>query len=88
MNSTIKLFAELSKSYKTIYQYGLMQSVLLIDPEKFAKMIVDECIRELEVSRKCDPYTGDVFDCEYNTCIKDQTVMLKEHFGIKYEKED
>lgn len=86
MNSTIKLFAELSKSYKTILVDGQMQSVLLIDPEKFANMIVQECIRELEVCRKCDPYTGDVFDCEYNTCIKDQTVMLKEHFGIKYER--
>ena len=44
MNSTIKQFAELSKSYKTIVVDGQMQSVLLIDPEKFAKMIVLECI--------------------------------------------
>ena len=44
MNSTIKQFAELSKSYKTIVVDGQMQSVLLIDPEKFAKMIVQECI--------------------------------------------
>ena len=44
MNTTIKQFAELSKSYKTIVVDGQMQSVLLIDPEKFAKMIVLECI--------------------------------------------
>ena len=44
MNSTIKQFAELSKSYKTILVDGQMQSELLIDPEKFAKMIVLECI--------------------------------------------
>ena len=45
MNSTIKQFAELSKSYKTIVVDGQMQSVLLIDPEKFAQMIIFECIK-------------------------------------------
>ena len=45
MNSTIKQFAELSKSFKTIVVDGQMQSVLLIDPEKFAKMIVFECTK-------------------------------------------
>ena len=44
MNSTIKQFAELSKSYKTIVVDGQMQSVLLIDPEKFANMIIKECL--------------------------------------------
>jgi len=51
--------------------------------EKFAELIVRECIQELEISRKCDPYTGDLFDCEYNTCIKEQSIMLKEHFGVE-----
>ena len=45
MNSTIKQFAELSKSYKTIVVDGQMQSVLLIDPEKFANMIIFECTK-------------------------------------------
>ncbi len=44
MNSKIKQFAELSKVYKTILVDGQMQSVLLIDPERFAQMIVRECI--------------------------------------------
>jgi hypothetical protein len=48
MNSTIKQFAELSKSYKTIVVDGQMQSVLLIDPEKFAKMIIEECLSYTE----------------------------------------
>ena len=43
MNSTIKQFAELSKSYKTILVDGQMQSVLLIDPERFANLIIQEC---------------------------------------------
>lgn len=42
MNDKIKQYAELSKSYKTILVDGQMQSVLLIDPEKFAGMIVDD----------------------------------------------
>ena len=45
MNSTIKQFAELSKSYKTILVDGQMQSVLLIDPERFAEMIIFECVK-------------------------------------------
>ena len=48
MNPKVKLFAELSKSYKTILVDGQMQSVLLIDPEKFAKMIVQECLSYTE----------------------------------------
>jgi len=53
------------------------------DTEKFAELIVRECIQELEISRKCDPYTGDLFNCEYNTCINEQTIVLKEHFGVE-----
>ena len=51
--------------------------------EKFAELIVRECMRELEISRKCDPYTGEMFNCEYNTCINEQTTVLKEHFGVE-----
>jgi hypothetical protein len=42
MNNKIKQYAELSKTYKTILVDGQMQSVLLIDPEKFAGMIIDD----------------------------------------------
>ena len=42
MNDKIKQYAELSKAYKTILVDGQMQSVLLIDPERFAGMIVDD----------------------------------------------
>ena len=45
MNPKIKQYAELSKVYKTILVDGQMQSVLLIDPEKFADMIVFECTK-------------------------------------------
>ena len=48
MNERIKKFAELSKAYKTILVDGQMQSVLLIDPERFADMILTECINICE----------------------------------------
>ena len=54
-----------------------------ISVEKFAELIVRECISELEISKKVDPYTGVLFDCEYNKCIDEQSTMLKEHFGVE-----
>ena len=53
MNSTIKQFAELSTNYMVIVVDGQMQSVPLIDPEKFAEMIVQECV---EIADKAEPY--------------------------------
>jgi len=55
----------------------------IVNTQKFAKLIVEECIRELEISRKCDRYTGDLFNCEYDTCINEQIIVLKEHFGVE-----
>lgn len=54
--------------------------------EKFAELILKECLQELEASKKCNPYNGDLFDCEYNQCINEQTTMLKEHFGVEDEE--
>ena len=51
--------------------------------EKLGKLIIQDCIKELEISKKGDPYTGDVYDCEYNKCIDDQITVLKEHFGVE-----
>lgn len=45
--------------------------------DKFAELIVRECIKELEASRKCDPYTGQVTECEYNICIDEQIEVIK-----------
>jgi hypothetical protein len=51
--------------------------------KKLAELIVNDCIQELEISIKGDPYTGDVYDCEYNNCINDQIAILKERFGVE-----
>ena len=58
MNKKINQFAELSKSYKTIVVDGQMQSVLLIDPEKFAQMIVEECDRYARSTWEHGPLLG------------------------------
>jgi len=50
---------------------------------RFAELIVRECIGEMETSKRCDPYTGDLFVNEYNRTIDEQISMLKEHFGVE-----
>ena len=79
MNERIKQFSELSKSYKTILGDGQMQSVLLIDPDRFAEMIVKECLSFCE-------YQGDRFD-EYDSGMTERARIIREsiqeHFGVK-----
>ena len=50
---------------------------------EYTKKIVKECIKELEISRRCDPYTGNLYNCEYNTCIDEQIQVLKARFGVE-----
>jgi hypothetical protein len=50
---------------------------------EFAKLIVRECILELGISKKCDPYTGELFVCEHNAVLDEQIDMLKEIFGVE-----
>jgi hypothetical protein len=54
-----------------------------LDPVKFAELIVRECILELGISKKCDPYTGELFVCEHNAVLDEQIDMLKEIFGVE-----
>ena len=50
--------------------------------EKFAELIVRECIQQLETGKKCDPYTGELFTCDHNDNIDYQIKVLKEHFEM------
>jgi hypothetical protein len=43
MNERIKQLAELSKTPKTMMVDGVLQSVITIDAERFAGLIVREC---------------------------------------------
>ena len=49
----------------------------------FAELIVRECIEQLEIGKRCDPYTGELFVCERNADIDYEIAVLKEHFGVE-----
>ena len=50
---------------------------------EYTKKIVNDCIQELSKSMKGDPYTGNLYDCDYNTCIDDQIQVLKARFEVE-----
>jgi hypothetical protein len=77
MNEKIKQFAELSKQYKTILVDGQMQSVLLIDPERFADMLINECITVIE---NLSPGYKDYRDQIENAFRVDCIAEIKQHF--------
>ena len=52
--------------------------------ERLAELIVQECIKQLEIGKKCDPYTGELFTCEHNDNIDYQIKVLKEHFEMGF----
>ena len=52
----------------------------VFDKEKFAQLLIRECLSELQISKRCDIYTGEVYINEYNQAIDDQIAWLKEHF--------
>ena len=79
MNERIKKLAE-QVGISIEYLTNTKQIILI---EKFAESIIQECIEELEISKKGDIYTGDLFNCEWNDCIDRQIEMLKEEFGVK-----
>jgi hypothetical protein len=77
MNEKIKQFAELSKQYKTILVDGQMQSVLLIDPERFADMLINECITVIEnLSPGYKDYRDQIENAFRVDCIEE----IKQHF--------
>ena len=78
MNKRIKQIAELSKSYKTILVDGQMQSVLLIDPERFAKMIVQDCLELIEVV--AEPLAD---GSESQAVLLQISLGMLDHFDIK-----
>jgi hypothetical protein len=77
MNNRIKQFAELSKQYKTILVDGQMQSVLLIDPERFADMLINDCITVIEnISPGYKDYRDQIENAFRVDCIEE----IKQHF--------
>lgn len=54
----------------------------ILNAEKFAELIIQECIKELEATQVCDPYTGEQFNY-YNDVLADGIASIKENFGVE-----
>lgn len=76
MNERIKQLAELSKTPKTMMVDGVLQSVITIDAERFAGLIVRECVGVVD-----DASSGS--NEIWNNAVKFIKRDLLEHFGIK-----
>jgi hypothetical protein len=78
MNERIKLLAELSKTPKTMMVDGVLQSVVTIDAERFAELIVRECVKVMydnAIKRKVPP--------DINQTPTHYAVAVLEHFGVE-----
>ncbi len=80
MNSRIKQIAELSKTYKTILVDGQMQSVLLIDPERFTKMVVEDCLDLIEAAAAPLPQGS-----ESQALLLATALGILDHFDIELD---
>ena len=77
MKERIKQLAELSKTPKTMMVDGVLQSVVTIDAERFAELIVRECVGVVD-----DAERGGSNEI-WNNAVKFIKRDLLEHFGIK-----
>lgn len=77
-------FAELqSEAYALCTQHvDGDRTVVVTDQwfQQFGKLLIKEVVGELEISKQCDPYTGDLFDSEWNACLTRQIEMIQDHF--------
>jgi hypothetical protein len=81
MNEQIKVLVK--ESNLDVYGLGKDREKWEYTLSKFAELMINDCIKELEISRRCDPYTGNLYDCEYNTCIDEQIQVLNARFGVE-----
>ena len=80
MNERIKLLAELSKTPKTMMVDGVLQSVVTIDAERFAELIVRECVGVVEnLSPGYTDYRNQIEDAFRGDCVG----KIREHFGVE-----
>lgn len=50
--------------------------------EKFAELIVFECVETLKMGKKCDPLTGEWLDTPDNVVIDKHIGWLNRQFGV------
>jgi len=80
MNQRIKQFER--DSGLEIYGLGQDRVKWKSVVEKFAQLIVAECIAELE-SVKVNEYRTDVYDIGYDDGLTQAVETIKEHFGVE-----
>lgn len=51
--------------------------------QKFAELIIAECIGQINASKTKDPYNGEVINCYKNELLDEQIQYIKEHFGVE-----
>ena len=76
MNERIRELVEKS------YIYDRQNDSSVFNKEKFAELIVQECIAELE-SVKVNEYRTDVYDIGYDDGLTQAVETIKEHFGVE-----
>jgi hypothetical protein len=79
MNKTL---SELIKSSTSSVELGdLDYEHHVFNEEKFACLVVKACVAELEAHKRCDPYTGELIQCEKNDTIQELILALDELFS-------
>jgi hypothetical protein len=53
----------------------------VFNEEKFASSVIKACVAELEAHKRCDPYTGELIQCEKNATIQELIFALDELFS-------
>lgn len=88
MNEQIRAIAE-QAAYDTRKEhnnaYWRMQDEIAEDAtwrEKFAELIVFECVETLKMGKKCDPLTGEWLDTPDNVVIDKHIGWLIRQFGV------
>jgi hypothetical protein len=79
MNKTL---SELIKSSTSSVELGdLDYEHHVFNEEKFASSVIKACVAELEAHKRCDPYTGELIQCEKNATIQELIFALDELFS-------
>ena len=50
--------------------------------QRFANLIIQDCIDQLQTNQLCDPYTGNLTESYYNDALIDCIDVIKEHFEV------
>jgi hypothetical protein len=75
------LLALIKKSTSSVELGDLDYEHHVFNEEKFASSVIKACVAELEAHKRCDPYTGELIQCEKNATIQELIFALDELFS-------